>query len=223
VADTPEEIDFAWPGFGDDAVAVLDSDLVPSGAEVHAAGHSMGGAALVMAASRRPELLRSLWLFEPIVPPPGSLLSGDGPNPMADGARRRRPTFASLEAAIANYASKPPLERLDPAALREYVEGGFEPQPDGTVALRCRPEWEAATFDGARHSGAWALLPDLELPVRVVSGVPEPFGPALFAPAVAEALPNGSLDQHPELGHFGPLEAPAAMAAELAAWIDQVR
>jgi pimeloyl-ACP methyl ester carboxylesterase len=140
---------------------------------------------------------------------------------MAEGAARRRPAFDSVEAAIANYASKPPLSALRADALRAYVEGGFAPQPDGTVALRCRPAWEAATFDAARHSGAWELLAGLDLPVSVVLGRDEgPYSPSSFAPRVAEALPHGHLSRHPELGHFGPLEDPDAMAAELAAWTE---
>jgi pimeloyl-ACP methyl ester carboxylesterase len=182
----------------------------------------MGGAALVMAATRRPQVLRSLWLFEPIVPPPGAMLSDDGPNSMAEGAARRRPTFDSFDAAIANYAAKRPLDELHPDVLREYVHGGFAEQPDGSVTLRCRPDWEAATFDAARHSGTWELLASLHLPVTVVVGEEVPFGPALFAPRIAEALPDGRLSSHPELGHFGPLQDPAAMAAELTAWIASI-
>ena len=222
VADTPEGVDFAWRGFGDDATAVLDSEVLPPGAEVHGVGHSLGGAALVLAAARRPGALASLWLFEPIVPPPGALLSSDGPNPMSEAAIRRRPDFESFDAAIANYASKPPLDQLHPDALRDYVLGGFAQQPDGTVTLRCRPEWEAATFEGTRDSGAWDLLPDLDLPVTVVAGALVPFGPAAFAQAAAEALPHGRLSSHPELGHFGPLEEPGKMAAELVDWVEGI-
>jgi len=40
----------------------------------------------------------------------------------------------------------------------------------------------------------------------------ELFGPASFAPQVAEGLPEGRLEVHPHLGHFGPLEAPAELA-----------
>jgi pimeloyl-ACP methyl ester carboxylesterase len=222
-AETPDDVDFHWRGFGDDAVAVLDSELIPVGATVHGAGHSMGGAALVKAAARRPGRLASLWLFEPIVPPPGTMVSTDGPNPMAEGAARRRPVFDSIDAAIANYASKPPLSELRADALRAYVEGGFAPQPDGTVTLRCRPEWEAATFDAARHSDAFDLLAALDLPVSVVVGRDEgPYAPSAFAPRAAEALPHGHLSIHPELGHFGPLQEPEAMAAELAAWTETV-
>jgi pimeloyl-ACP methyl ester carboxylesterase len=221
VSETPDVVDFHWQGFGDDCVAVLDSELVVPGVPVHGAGHSMGGAALVKAAARRPEAFRSLWLYEPIIPPPGALMSDDGPNPLAVGAAKRRPTFDSVDAAITNYASKPPLDELHPDALREYVEGGFAEQPDGSVTLRCRPEWEAATFEAARHSGAWDLLGELDLPVSVVAGKELPFGPAAFAPQIAGALGRGELSAHPELGHFGPLQDPEAMAAELAAWITQ--
>lgn len=222
LAEVPEGLGYHWSGFGDDAVAVLTSDAlraIAADRPIHGVGHSMGGAALVLAAARRPELLRSLWLYEPILPGPGALLSGDGPNPLADGAARRRPTFDSYEAAIANFAAKPPLDQLDPEALREYVEGGFAPQADGTVTLRCHPETESATFRMAADSGAWAALPGLELPVAILVGRDEPFSPAAFAPAAVDALPQAWLVERRHLGHFGPLEDPVGMAADLASWL----
>lgn len=221
VARTPEGLTFDWHGFGADIVAVLDAGMLPR-APIVGVGHSMGGAALVLAAAARPEAFRGLWLFEPIVPPPGSLLSSDGPNPLADGAARRRPRFDSVEVAIANYASKPPLNALRPDALRAYVEGGFAPDGDGAIVLRCRPEWEAATFNMARSSGAWEALSSIDVPVVVVVGAEQPFAPSAFAPAIAADAPRGRVSAHPELGHFGPLEDPDAMAEELAAFIKEV-
>src|SRR5688500_16572946 len=87
MADTPRDLTFDWRGFGDDAEAVLASELlrdVAGGRPVHGVGHSMGGAALVLAASRRPAAMASLWLYEPILPAPDALLSADGPNPLAE-------------------------------------------------------------------------------------------------------------------------------------------
>lgn len=223
LAEAPAGLDYAWQGFGDDAEAVLTSDLlreVAAGRPVHGVGHSMGGAALVLAAARRPDALATLWLYEPILPGPGALLSSDGPNPLAEGAARRRPTFDSYDAALANFASKPPLDGLHPDALRQYVEGGFAPQADGTVTLRCRPEVEAATFAMAGTSGAFDLLPSVAIPVAVVAGREEDFGPANFAPAAAAALPHGELIERRHLGHFGPLEDPGGMAADLRTWIE---
>jgi pimeloyl-ACP methyl ester carboxylesterase len=219
LAETPEGTSLAWPGMADDCVAVLGSELVTAAPAVHGVGHSMGGAALVLAAVRRPEAMRSLWLYEPILPGPGARFSSDGPNPMADAAIRRRPTFDSLEAARANYASKPPLDQLDPAALAEYVEGGFAALPDGSVTLRCRPQDEAATFSMAGSSGAYDVLPTLDLPVAVVVGRDDGAGPADYGPPAVAAMPKGTLVERLHLGHFGPLEDPAGMAADLAEWV----
>jgi pimeloyl-ACP methyl ester carboxylesterase len=219
-ARTPDDLDWEWDGFADDVVAVLDAGVLPAG-PVHGIGHSLGGAALLTAAARRPGALRSLWLFEPIAPPPDYFMPADRPNPMAEAAERRRPSFESLDAAYANYASKPPLAAFHPDALRGYVEGGFEPDPSGppgSVRLRCRPEWEAAIFRMTGGSPGWEAAPTVDIPVTVAMGEESP-GPSAFAPLVADRLPKGRLVRHPELGHFGPLQAPAAMAAEVAAWV----
>jgi pimeloyl-ACP methyl ester carboxylesterase len=215
---TPDGLDFAWRGFGDDVEAVLDQ-AVPAGATVHGVGHSLGGAALLLAASRRPGALRSLWLFEPIVPPAGGLPAENHRNPMADGAERRRDTFSSAEEAFANYAAKPPFAVLDPEALAGYVEGGFAPSPEG-ITLRCRPAWEAAIYRTAAGNGVWDVLESVTAPVAVAAGHGEgTFSPANFAGPTAERLPAGVLEPHPDLGHFGPLQDPPVMARAVRAWL----
>ena len=70
-----------------------------------------------------------------------------------------------------------------------------------------------------RTSGAWSTIATIKVPVAVVSGRPEGIGPGAFAPAIAEALPGGNLIVRPDLGHFGPLEDPEAMAAQVAGWV----
>ena len=221
---TPEGLDFAWRGFADDVEAVLDrSDLLGQPPALVGVGHSLGGAALLLASARRPGALSALWLFEPIVPPPGRLPAGDHTNPIAELAERRRATFPSAQAAFANYAAKPPFDALDPDALRGYVDGGFAPGPDG-VTLRCRPAWEAAIFRGAAANGVWDALPSVTVPVLVAMGRDEgPMAPSGFAPPTAQRLARGELERHPTLGHFGPLEEPAAMAGSLSAWLASVR
>jgi pimeloyl-ACP methyl ester carboxylesterase len=216
----PDGARLAWEGMGDDALAVLLSDLVGTNRPVHGVGHSMGGAALVLASARRPGILRSLWLYEPVLVPPGALVPTQDGNVLAAGAARRRPTFGSFDEAVENYASKPPLNQLHPDALEEYVHGGFALQADGSVRLRCDPATEAAVFGFAVDSGAWRVLPDLDLPVAVVAGRPDEFGPARFAPQAVEAIPGARLVPRPHLGHFGPLEDPDNMAADVGAWLE---
>jgi hypothetical protein len=41
--------------------------------------------------------------------------------------------------------------------------------------------------------------------------------PAIFGRSIAAALPDGRIESHPELGHFGPLENPPTVAASILA------
>jgi pimeloyl-ACP methyl ester carboxylesterase len=278
----PADGDMAWSGVADDVLAVIDRLGL---SDVRDAGHSMGGAALLMAELRRPGTMAALWLYEPIVfpagPGPGPGVTpgpagdadaaggtGDRPaatpgptGPAATGgptggpvdaasrprpggalsaaARRRRPRFPSREAALANYASKPPLSRLAPAALRAYVEHGFRDVGPGVVEhvgavdsgaggdgegrvggggieLKCRPEIEAAVFEAGPFTDTFARLAEVATPTVVAAGG-DGEGPAALAPLIASGLPHGRLERHPTLSHFGPMEDPAAAATAIAA------
>lgn len=202
-----------WAAFGTDVLAVIDGlGLAPG--DILGVGHSMGGAALLMAEQARPGTFAGLWLFEPITPPPGALSPPSGGNALADRAARRRPAFASHAEAIANFASKPPLSALRADALHAYVRHGFQAGEDGAVHLACRPEDESQIYRGGGAHDAFARLGEVASPVVVACGRDEP-GPALFAPAVAAALPGGRLERLEELGHFGPLEAPGICAGSV--------
>ena len=220
MSETPAGAGVAWPRMGDDADAVLQSALVARSESVHGIGHSMGGAALVLAAARRPGSFRSLWLYEPVIVGPGVLPPMDAPNPMADAAARRRSSFASFEEAISNFAAKPPLNQLHPDALEAYVRGGFVEGADGRVTLRCAPATEAAVFRGAADSGAWDVLPTLDVPVGIVAGRNEDAGPVAFVPAALAQLEHGTFVDRPQLGHFGPLEDPSGAARDITAWVE---
>ncbi len=203
-----------WNGFADDVLAVVDA-MATAGVDVDglvAVGHSKGGAAILLAEQRRPGTFGAAYLYEPVVMPPAvrGLIGATegGPNPMAEGALRRRPTFGSRDEAYDNYASKPPLSVLDPAALRAYVDHGFADQPDGSVTLKCRPEIEAAVFRMGGLHQAFEHLGEVRCPVTVGVGEVTGFGPAAAAVAIVDAVPHGTLDEFPDLGHFGPLRGP---------------
>ena len=216
-----------WQGFRDDVLTVLDGLELPAG-QVVGVGHSMGGAALVLAEQARPGTFAGLFLFEPIVPPRGYFPEGDDldarPNPMVEAASRRRDEFPSRDAALANYASKPPLDRLRADALHAYVRHGFVPlteDPAGPVRLACRPADEARVFSSAADHRAFDRLGEVRCPVVVACGE-EPAGPRSFTPAIVEALPDGRLLELAGLGHFGPLEAPDLVALHLAAFVESL-
>ncbi len=206
-ADPPPALPVDWRGFGDDVLAVVD-DLGLE--EAVGVGHSMGGAALVLAESERPGAFRRLALFEPIVFPTEGPPGGGGA--LASRARRRRARFPSRDDAFANFASKPPLSAFVPEALRAYVDHGLADRPDGDVALKCSPEVEAATYEGAPVHPGWAGLPAVACPTVVMSGEHTDAVGGALARLQAERLPAGRAEVVPGVGHFGPMEDPGLVA-----------
>lgn len=210
-SDAPEDRPLEWYGFADDILSVVDA----LGLETpYGVGHSKGAASLLLAEQARPGTFQALYLFEPVVVPT-DFVSGHNPdNPLSNGARRRRDTFESLDAAYDNYASKPPFNTLHPEVLRVYVDHGFVAMSDGTVSLKCLPENEAEVYAHGMSHHAFAALHEVTCPVTIAVGV-EDAVPAVFAGAIAEALPYGTLASFPDLAHFGPLEDPALIAASI--------
>lgn len=199
-----------WTAFGDDALAA--TQYAAANGPVIGAGHSMGGAALVMAALRAPKLFRALVLFEPTIFPPITRQLTGVPNQLADGARKRRTTFASFEDALANYSSKPPLNVFHPDALYAYVMFGLRQLPDGSVTLKCSPEHEARTYEAAAKQDAWGDLAKLTVPTWVISGLELEYGPSSIASRVATAIPDSHFVRYDDLTHFGPMQDPVRFA-----------
>lgn len=201
-----------WRGYGADTLAVGRWLADRAEQPLVGFGHSMGGATLLMAAVADPELFRGLVLFEPIAFPPQVLPADPEDFPLVGGARRRRARFDSIDAAIANYASKPPLASIDPRVLRDYVEFGFRPAdaPPG-VELCCTPDHEGNTFAASGGNGVWELLPEVAVPAAIVAGGDQD-GPAEFAPMIAERIAGASFVTVRDQTHFGPFSHPGAVA-----------
>jgi pimeloyl-ACP methyl ester carboxylesterase len=204
--------DFAWAGFARDVLAVVDGLGLehPFGF-----GHSSGGAALLLAEEDRPSTFAALYCFEPVVFPAELPLPTE--NPLAASARRRRVEFASRDEALANFASKPPLSTLDPAALAAYVDHCLQALPDGRVRLKCRPEHEAAVYEASFGHDAYARLGSVACPLTLACGErTEALGPPMLE-AMAARAPRARVEVIEGLGHFGPLEDPLRVAASVAA------
>ena len=207
----PDTGDFAWSGMAQDLLACIDAIEAES---VLAFGHSLGGATVMLAEVSRPGVIRAAYLYEPIVFSRDYLV-GRAENPMSEPARNRREIFASKAEALARYASRPPLSVLRADALFAYVDGGFDELDDGTVRLACRAEHEARTFE-CEEKMTLDRISGLTVPVTVgagrVGGHPNP---AEFAAPIVEELTNGRLIQYELFGHFGPLESPDIIGADV--------
>ena len=101
-----------WSHFGDDVVAAAAA-IAPDGGLV-GFGHSMGGAALLMAAHRRPELFTRLVLFEPIAQLPVRI-DAVRRRDAADPDRRRCPPEAFALPVVRGRLRQLPIEAADVA------------------------------------------------------------------------------------------------------------
>ena len=218
----PSDGRFAWDLFASDLLQVVETI---GGDGWCAGGHSLGGGVVLLAEARSPGTFASICCYEPVVVPPHQLEAaptGDasaetrGPVSLATLARKRRATFASRDAALENYRSKPPFSAFDPAALDDYVRYGFVDEPDGSVSLACRPDDEAAVFEMAPSSPTWDLLGEVKAKVTVFAGRKggDPVG--LWAEAIASRIPSGRFEAFDSLDHFGPMTAPSAVGQAFA-------
>ncbi|MFG3253410.1 alpha/beta fold hydrolase [Streptomyces sp. NPDC048172] len=189
----------------EDLVKVLESAGGPAGSPAHLVGHANGGLAALIAAGRRPDLVRSLALIQPSV---------------FRVAADRAPVRALYER-VAESSGPPP--GLSPEEfLRASTEGiGMEPPEPTPARLRA-----ARTSMGER--GVWeadpALAPvrDAPWPVLVISGdwtgapplYREYAGEALMA--AAEALTDALAARHLRVpGYYPHTQQPALVNAGL--------
>lgn len=204
-----------WARFGDDAVAVAQA-IAPDGGLV-GVGHSMGGAALLMAAHRDPGRFERLVLFEPIAIPDDAPHVPMDDHPIVLGALRRRQVFDSYDDAVDNYRDKLPLAVMTPEVLRLYVEHGFRPvvAADGTpggVEIVCTADIEAGIFARSRDNGVWHRLPEIDTPTTVVAGHVDELQPSGRCAAIAARLPNARSVVLPHQSHLGPFSHPDEFA-----------
>ncbi len=212
---------YRWERFGDDVAAILADRELTGDPALLAVGHSKGAAAILLAELAAPGTIRRAWCYEPVVIP-GPPTAPQADVVLAQGARRRRRVWASPEEARSSWAERAPFDALDPDALAAYAEHGLAPRR-GQWELKCAPEDEAAVYAHAPAHGLWPGLSGIQSEVRVVCGERTDAVTPTLAARITAQLPHGSLEVMAGLGHFGPLEDPAAAAASIIAFDDASR
>ncbi|MEX1153348.1 alpha/beta fold hydrolase [Parvibaculum sp.] len=212
-----------WYVYRDDLIAMAEDFRAATGQKIILMGHSMGGAASVMAASERPDLVRGLVLIDPVMTPPLFRymmklwrLTGrkGGPMSLADGAERRRAVFESRETAVDRYFGRGAFRTWPRKFLEDYIESGTRIREDGQAELLCAPAWEAANFRAHGHNMNRAVA-KLNVPFALLyaaegSTCRQPF-PTLMRARDRKA----HIAEVPGSTHFLPMEFPDVVIAEV--------
>ena len=191
-----------WWRFGEQALAETETGMV-------GVGHSMGGAALVMAELLDPGHFDALFLIEPIVFPWIDPRIVEG---MAEQASRRRSQFASVSEARRLFERKDVFSAWHPAAMEGYLRDGLVANDSG-VQLACQPDFEAEVYRTYFDRALWDRLGEVTCPVLVMAGSDSD----TYAPGYADHLAGRFKDARSEVvrdaGHFVPMERPELIAS----------
>ena len=106
-----------------------------------------------------------------------------GPNPGRGRRAGAGPSFPDRDAAYANYAAKPPLSALDPAALRAYVDHGFARRRRHRSCSSAGPRSRRPTFDAGIDRDAFERLGEVREPRWSWPPAATAAAPATLAPA----------------------------------------
>lgn len=210
-------------------------DQLIDGIEQHAdapawlVGHSLGGYLSVLAASRRPDLVRGVVLLDsPLV---GGLKAQALRLGKATGAVQRyspgrvsvgrRQHWPDAEAAYAHFAAKPAFARWAPAVLRDYIASGVQPAGDAAepgYSLAFRREVETTIYNTIpHHMDALLRRHPLRCPVAFVGGT-QSVEIRRAGMGTTERLVHGRVSWL-EGSHLFPFEHPAAAAAQVMEWL----
>lgn len=177
-------------------------------------GHSMGGHAIIRAATVREEAFRSLILFDPVVLTPEFYevkVSGFAPGQMHPAAKRKR-DFASAEEMIERFEARDPYNLFRRDVFENYCRFGLTPVEGGGYELSCTPEMEASMYMSSL-SGEPALeaARGLKVPATVVRAMQtgtRDFKGSPTWPMLAASMPAGIDMNRADMTHFHPFQDP---------------
>lgn len=220
-----------WPHLRDELLDFIARQA--PGEPLFLVGHSMGGYVSLLAASRRPELVRGVVLLDsPVL---GGVLAQAVRLGKATGAvaryspgrvsMDRRQHWPDADAALAHFAAKPAFARWSPEVLRDYVASGVLPMGDAHGPghrLAFRREVETAIYNTVPHHIVSLLRRHpLHCPIAFVGGTQSVENRRVGLRAT-ERLVQGRMSWI-EGSHLFPFEQPDAAAAQALRWLQAFR
>nr|WP_198980003.1 alpha/beta hydrolase [Herbaspirillum sp. ASV7] len=181
-------------------------------------GHSMGGILSLMAARRRPELVRCVVLLDsPIVAGwrahvlrLSKFFRFESRYSPSVTSARRRDHWPDQEAAYRHYAAKTLFAAWPQQVLRDYVQHGLVPGVGGGVRLRFSRETETAVYRTIPHHLGRLVRQSYPVPVGFVGGT-DSVECRLAGLDATRRLVGPYFRQIPG-GHLFPMESPVAAA-----------
>jgi pimeloyl-ACP methyl ester carboxylesterase len=205
---------YTWDRTADDLEAFI---LTMGFREVRAFGHSAGATAIGTVLSRRPDLITRAFLAEPVLIDPAAPPTRN--TMLYEATLKRRASFDSLPAMLANYAGKPPFNTWRSGILNEYCIHGSRDGADGRRYLKCIPADEALVYQSAPLFDGLGYILRSRNPLRIFFGIRTDTQGLALADRIAADAPQRQVTIVPNAGHFVPMEEPDYVADEAVAFL----
>lgn len=217
----PQRFTYAsWGRHRDDVIAVLEQCAT---APVTLAGHSLGGTVALLTTAKRPDMVASLALIDPVILPPFAAAAMHAPLapllmrcffPLARNAARRRARFTDRESAIAAFTGRGVFKAFTREMIEDYVADGVIEDGQGAFKLACAPAYEAATFSAHRNR-PWRALKAVSQPLVILRAEKRSTLPAALIKRVATLQPQARIATVEGAGHMLPMERPDRVRAAM--------
>jgi pimeloyl-ACP methyl ester carboxylesterase len=202
---------------------------------VHLVGNSMGGAAAILVAARRPDLVRTLTLISPAVPDNRPRLYPLKNDPrmalmvvpvlgesVVRAVNRRYAVEVRVAGTIAvcfadksRYPDQRRREAIEEARARDSL-----PWADRALLRSLRGLVRSNFFAGR---AAWAAMRSIEAPTLVLWGDTDKLVAPDLAPYVAAAIPQARLRVMEDIGHTAMMEDPVGSARAVVGLLEDTR
>ena len=221
--ESPPELDTfqSWDVFGEDICELVSELQQP----VVSVGHSMGTAAILMAAVQRPELFKSLVLIEPVLVPRRYLLGlrffrrfRPEVIPLVKRTLTRVDRFSSRQEAFEHYRPKRVFRQISDAVLWDYVQHGTREIEPGVFTLAYSREWEARCYTLVHN--LWRLLPQLRVPTLAIRAQDSNTLAVSSWNKWQSMSSNVDFIEIEDVGHLLPFEKPDQLASTILSWIE---
>lgn len=207
-----------WHTLADDLISFLDARGLKN---IIGMGHSMGGVASILAATKRPDLFSKLILIDPVVVkwsikglvyllPLGMRKNNV---PIAKISSKRKNNWSDKQTVFNSFRNKRVFSRFSDEALRDLVEASIVQKEDGKVWLRYSREWETQIYITAPFS--FNLVKKLKMPIIAIKGESSNVITQDLWKEWQEAQAQNDFLEYPNSGHLVPMEYPQ----EIASWI----
>jgi pimeloyl-ACP methyl ester carboxylesterase len=154
---------YHWVHFGRDLIGVAEqlATAHPDQKVALGLGHSLGGAALLLASAERPDLFGCQVWIDPVIPPPDPARPESrwrrSVDVLIQGALKRRHVWPSRRDARLQWLEKKVFADWDPQVLDLYLAEGLLERADGQVELKCPGVVEAAIFEASLSVDLWPI------------------------------------------------------------------